>query len=103
MQPSIVLNKRVPGLSREALAGFVARASRAVRLRGTVTLMVTDDREIRALNLQFKGAHQTTDVLCFPAPVFVRGFAGDIAISADFAARTARKLGHRIGDEVRIL
>lgn len=103
MQPSIVLNKRVPGLSRGGLADFVAKASRVARLRGAVTLMVTDDREVRALNLRFKGADQTTDVLSFPAPVFVRGFAGDIAISAEFAARTARKLRHRVGDEVRIL
>jgi len=65
--------------------------------------MVTDDREVRALNRCFKGADQTTDVLSFPAPAFVRGFAGDIAISAEFAARNARRLGHRISDEIRIL
>jgi probable rRNA maturation factor len=41
--------------------------------------------------------------LSFPAPVFVRGFAGDIAISADIASQNARSLGHRCSDEVRIL
>ena len=103
MQPSIILKKRVRGLTRAALEEFVAKAGRVARLRGTVTLMVTDDREIRALNLQFKGSGRPTDVLSFPAPVFVQGFAGDIVISAQYAARTAHRLGHRVSDEVRIL
>src|SRR5215831_16807785 len=103
MQSNTILNRHIPGLSRRTLSDFVARASRVARLRGAVTLMVTDDREVRALNRCFKGADQTTDVLSFPAPAFVRGFAGDIAISAEFAARNARRLGHRISDEIRIL
>lgn len=103
MQPSIILKKRVRGLTRTALEDFVAKAGRVARLRGTVTLMVTDDREIRALNLQFKGSDRATDVLSFPAPVFVQGFAGDIAISGEYAARNAQRLGHRVSDEVRIL
>jgi probable rRNA maturation factor len=103
MQPSIIFTKRVPGLSQATLAEFVAKAGRVARLRGTVTLMVTDDREIQALNLQFKGSDRPTDVLSFPAPVFVQGFAGDIAISGDYAARNARRLGHRVSDEIRIL
>ena len=82
---------------------FVAKAGRVARLRGTVTLLVTDDSEIRDLNLQFKGSDRPTDVLSFPAPVFVQGFAGDIAISGEYAARNARRLGHSLSDEIRIL
>src|SRR6266700_6665682 len=103
MQPTIIVKRRVPGLGRRKLAEFVAAACRAARLRGMVTLMVTDNRELRALNLRFKGADRATDVLSFPAPVFVRGFAGDIAISVEIAAKNARLLGHSISDEVRLL
>ena len=103
MQPTIILKRRVPGLGRRELTAFVAAACRAARLRGMVTLMVTDNRELRALNLRFKGADRATDVLSFPAPVFVRGFAGDIAISVEIAAKNARRLGHSVSDEIRIL
>jgi probable rRNA maturation factor len=65
--------------------------------------MITDNRHIRDLNLRFKGIDRATDVLSFPAPVFVRGFAGDIAISVEIAAKNARLLGHSASDEVRIL
>ena len=103
MQPTIIVKRRVPGLGRRELTAFVAAACRAARLRGMVTLMVTDNRELRALNLRFKGADRATDVLSFPAPVFVRGFAGDIAISVEIAAKNARRLGHSVSDEIRIL
>jgi probable rRNA maturation factor len=33
----------------------------------------------------------------------MRGFAGDVAISAEIAARNARRLGHTAADEIRIL
>ena len=96
MQPTIIFKQRVPGLGRRELTAFVAAACRAARLRGMVTLMVTDNRELRALNLRFKGADRATDVLSFPAPVFVRGFAGDVAVSVEIAAKNARLLGHRV-------
>jgi probable rRNA maturation factor len=103
MQPTIIYKQRVPGLSSRALSEFVAAACRAVHLPGTVSVMIAGNREIRALNVRFKGMDRPTDVLSFPAPSFVRGFSGDIAISSDFAATNARKLGHRISDEIRIL
>ena len=103
MQPTIIVKRRVPGLGRRELTAFVAVACRAARLRGMVTLMVTDNRELRALNLRFKGADRATDVLSFPAPVFVRGFAGDVAVSVEIAAKNARLLGHSVSEEIRIL
>lgn len=103
MQPTIIFKRRVPGLHHSELADFVASACRAARLRGIVTVMITDNRHLRDLNLRFKGIDRATDVLSFPAPVFVRGFAGDIAISVEIAVRNARFLGHSVSDEIRIL
>src|SRR5262249_51567368 len=103
MRPTIILKKGITGLRQNKLADFVAAACKAARLRGTVTVMVTDNREIRKLNRRFKGTNRATDVLSFPPCSFVRGFAGDIAVSADFAAKNARLLGHSVGNEVRIL
>jgi probable rRNA maturation factor len=68
-----------------------------------VSVLVTGSHEVRSLNLRFKGRDHATDVLSFPAPVFARGFAGDIVVSAEIATRNARTLGHSAADEVRIL
>ena len=102
MQPTIILSRRVAGLNQRALADFIVRACRLVKLRGTVTVMITSSREMRSLNLRFRGKSRTTDVLSFPAPASVN-FAGDIAISLDIAARNARGLGHTVAQEIRIL
>ena len=98
----VILRKRVSGLSEAVLSRFVARASRAARLQGTVNVLVTTSQELRALNHRFRKKDKTTDVLSFP-PMFDQGFAGDIAISADRAARNAKHLGHSAAEEVKIL
>lgn len=98
----MILRKRVPGLSEAALSRFVVRASKAAHLRGALNVLVTSGQELRALNRRFRKKDKTTDVLSFP-PMFNEGFAGDIAISADIAARNARQLGHTAADEVKIL
>ena len=98
----VILRKRVSGLSEAMLSRFVARASRAARLQGTVNVLVTTGQELRALNRRFRKKDKTTDVLSFP-PMFDQGFAGDIAISADIAARNAKLLGHSAAEEVKIL
>jgi|SRR5438477_234368 len=103
MEPTIILERRVAGLNQRMLAAFVAQASREVGLAGAVTVMVTGGREMRRLNFRFRGQDQSTDVLSFPAPGFVNGFAGDIAICLDVAARNARTLKHSIAEEVRVL
>lgn len=100
----VILHKPVAGTAEPSLTRFLARAKRAVGLRGDVTVLITTSRELHALNRQFRHKNAPTDVLSFPSPmVATRHFAGDIAISADIAARNARQLGHTPADEVKIL
>jgi len=103
MRPTIILERRVPNVTEQVLERFAARACRITGLRGRVTVLVTGSRELRALNARFRNKKNATDVLSFPAPPFSDGFAGDIAVSVDIAARNARQLGHSTGDEIRIL
>ena len=100
----VIVRKRVAGLSEIALARFVTRAGRAAHLRGAVNVLLTSNRELRALNSRFRGKDRPTDVLSFP-PVFglVNAFAGDVAISAEMAAHNARLLGHSPAEEIKIL
>lgn len=100
----VIIKERVAGLSEVALAKFVTRARRVAGLRGAVSLLVTNSRELRKLNYRFRGKNKPTDVLSFPAiPRLMQGFAGDVAISAEIAAGNARRLGHTTSEEIRIL
>jgi probable rRNA maturation factor len=100
----VILQKRVAGLTEDSLDRFVTRAKRLAGLRGSVTVLVTSSLELRRLNQRFRGKDKPTDVLSFPPePVAARGFAGDLAISAEIAAQNARRLGHSPAEEIKIL
>ena len=101
--PIIALEKKLPGLSPRALAGFAFKACRAAGLRGTVSILITGNSSMRRLNSRFRGKGRPTDVLSFPAAASANGLVGDIAISLDIAERNARLLGHSVNDEIRIL
>jgi probable rRNA maturation factor len=107
----VILEKTASGVSRRALALFVARARRAAGLRGTVDVLITSNAHMRELNQRFRRKHAATDVLSFPAssqnnPSRRAGrdsHAGDLAISCDIAAQNARALGHSVERELKIL
>jgi len=86
------------------LARFLAEARGAVRLRGTVSVLLTTDAGIRRLNRQFRGVNKATDVLSFPAggPA-ADEVAGDLAISVPTARRQAAMCGHSLGTELKVL
>jgi len=100
----VILRKPVAGLSEESLQRFLARAARAGGVGGAVNVLVTTSREVQSLNRRFRGKDKPTDVLSFPPLAkWSAGFAGDVAISADIAARNGRRLGHSAAEEVKIL
>jgi probable rRNA maturation factor len=95
------MRKAISGVSRAGLARFTARARRAAGLRGEVDLLIASSAELRRLNREFRGQDQPTDVLSFPSAG--KAFAGDIAISADIARASARRLRHSTADELKVL
>lgn len=100
----IILRKPVAGVSESSLARFLGKASRAVNLKGSVHVLVTSNRELQALNRRFRGNDKPTDVLSFPPMAdFASGIAGDIAISAEIAAKNAKQLGHSTAAEIKTL
>ena len=91
---------------------FLDRARKAVPVPGAVSALLTSDRMVRKLNRDFRGLDHATDVLSFPAAVLpenVKGTrarplpGGDLAISVDAAARQARRFGHPLRVELKIL
>lgn len=100
----IILKKNLPGATSAMLERFLARAQRAAGLRGEVNVLVAGSREIRELNRRYRGQDKATDVLSFPSDGGAgQGFAGDIAISAELAAQSARQFGHAPAEELKIL
>ena len=85
-------------ISPKALERFVAVVRREARLKGDVNVLLTNDRKMQNLNRRFRRKDKATDVLSFPS---LNG--GDIAISVPLAKRNARTLGHKVGDELKIL
>ena len=87
--------RRVP-VSIARLRRAVERALAAVgRPAGLVEVSIVDDAEIRELNARWRGIRRHTDVLAFPlqASGDSSPLVGQIVISADAAARQARRLG----------
>jgi probable rRNA maturation factor len=75
-----------PSVVRE-LSRQVERAMRAAGAGGVLSLSLTDDDELRALNRRFAGEDHATDVLSFEqAPPLL----GDVVISVETAAKQAR-------------
>ena len=73
----------------------------------TVNVLVTSSSQLRSLNRRFRGSDKATDVLSFPAlhlkNSHPKPVAGDIVISADIARINAKRLGHSLENEVKIL
>lgn len=94
-------------LNRERLKKIARKVLRAENARGDVTIYVTDDAEMRALNRQFHATDAPTDVLSFPtraeSRLIKRLHIGDIIISYETARVQARDAGWRIADEIDLL
>lgn len=107
-----------PGFARkvgeegaETLRAAALATLAQVRGRGpaSLTLVVTGDTVVRALNRRFRDMNATTDVLSFPAPESPKappelaGYLGDIALSYPQATRQAAAAGHTPLDELQLL
>jgi probable rRNA maturation factor len=71
-----------------------------------LSVVIGDDEWIRSLNRTYLAKDAATDVLAFPQdPVSKEKevLLGDIAISAETAARQAERLGHSLRRELAIL
>jgi probable rRNA maturation factor len=72
-----------------------------------LTLVLTGDEQVQALNREFLDINQPTDVLSFPAeetdPETGRAYLGDIVISLQRAAEQAETNGHAVEAEVQLL
>jgi probable rRNA maturation factor len=78
-----------------------------LRLAADLTIVLTDDRQLHELNLDYLGVDAPTDVLAFPAsesdPETGSTYLGDVLISIPRAAEQAQAAGHSLEAEVLLL
>jgi probable rRNA maturation factor len=77
-------------------------AAQALSIEGEVSLVLTGDRAVRALNARYRGKDRPTDVLSFPGGG-VKHELGDIVISVETARKNARALGRTLDQELDVL
>lgn len=105
IEPAIRAKFPRSAFTKRGLQAFLADASHAAKLQGSVAVLLTGDTEIRRLNCEFRSKDKATDVLSFPAGEDHgrSRLAGDLAISVETAAREAGQRGHPLDTELRIL
>lgn len=70
-------------------------ARKAAKLKGDVTILLSGDRKLAALNRDFRRLDKPTNVLSFPGD---GGYAGDIAIAYGVTAAEAKGAGKKFID-----
>ena len=105
MRVSVAMRgRRVPSLATR-LGRAARRLLRRLDLGETeLSILLVNDREMRALNRRYRGLDRPTDVLAFAqregAGGTPDGLLGDVVISVDTAKRQAREAGESLGREV---
>lgn len=88
-------------------AALAALKHQSAPAQAELTIVLTNDVQLRELNLQWMGINAPTDVLSFPAdeddPETGSRYLGDILISVETAARQAARAGHPLEAEVQLL
>jgi len=99
----VLLNRQRRRPVRPArLRRLLEAAARSLGVSGEVSLVLTRDPAVRALNARYRGKDKPTDVLSFPGPGGEAGL-GDIVVSVDTAERNARRQGRTLQRELDVL
>ncbi len=96
-------------LIRQAVAATVEH--QGLHEENEVVIVITDDDDIRSLNLEFRDIDNPTDVLAFPGtlsqgfvtPEEYSGYLGDVVISYSRAEAQALEAGHPVARELQLL
>ncbi|GAB4535631.1 MAG: rRNA maturation RNase YbeY [Anaerolineales bacterium] len=99
----------IPSTVQDAILNAVAAVLQHENFHqpADLSIRITDDAELQALNRAFLGIDAPTDVLSFPAdeadPETGHPYLGDIAISYPRATQQAAQGGHAVLHELQLL
>lgn len=88
-------------------AALTALEQQSAPSAAELTIVLSNDTQLRELNLQWMGIDEPTDVLSFPSdetdPETGSRYLGDILISLETAARQAAHARHSVEAEAQLL
>ncbi|MBN2345557.1 MAG: rRNA maturation RNase YbeY [Candidatus Aminicenantes bacterium] len=92
-------------LEEEALQDLGERIARRIGLKGSATIRLAPEAEVRAANRKFRRRDHVTDVLSFPLGEKLPDglYAGDVLICVPRAEAQARRQGHSLARELLLL
>ena len=125
MEHEVEISRERTGLGHREAAGLIRKAVRmtleaeGVRTPCLISVMLTDDEGIRAVNREFREIDRATDVLSFPLneltpgqfdpelcdvdPETGRVMLGDMMISLERCQAQGEEFGHGFGREIQYL
>jgi len=109
----MIHTKTNPNLSEHVSPAKLKKAAlktlehQSVSITSNLTIVLTDDSQLRTLNRDYLGIDAPTDVLSFPSdetdPETRKRYLGDIIISVPRAAQQAEAAGHKLEAEAQLL
>ena len=88
--------------ARLQAAAQTVLSSHKVPPESALTIAITDDNAVAALNRQFRGVDAPTDVLSFPMDSLPH-YLGDLVIAYPYAKAQAEREGHALADSLTLL
>lgn len=110
--PDLIISgkKILPKSERKKIIKIVKRIYRAADLpEAYLMLLFVNNKEMKELNLRWRGFNKKTDVLSFCPEEDMDDFAsideviGDVVISVKQAEDQAKKYGHKLHEEIGVL
>lgn len=101
-QTTLLFQVATPGLARRSARAFAKKLGAEVAGGRGFCCLITDDKQLRRLNRQFRKKDYATDVLSFPA-LSPDDLLGEIAISFEKARQQAADHRHAVDQEIRLL
>ena len=125
MEHEVYVSREKTGLGHREAAGLIKKAAAmALEAEGVgvpciISVMLTDDKGIHAVNREFRNVDRATDVLSFPLNELVPGefdpedcerdpetgnvLLGDMMISLEHCAAQGEEFGHGFAREIQYL
>ena len=125
MEHEVYVSREKTGLGHNGAAALIKKAvhmaldAEGVDVPCLISVMLTDDEGIRAVNKEFRGVDRATDVLSFPLNELTPGefdpdecerdldtgalMLGDMMISLERCAQQGEEFGHGFNREVQYL
>lgn len=95
--------------SRLHVAAVTVLTQQSAQPDTALTIVITNNESVAALNLQYRGIDSATDVLSFPADapaITLYGeppYLGDLIIAYPYASDEAERAGHNLDDSLALL